>query len=101
MKTACEILEAAAARVEACGLSQGILARDKDGLCVDFDAPDAASWCALGAILKESRGDHQSRLVAVGMLKAAVPGGNVIDWNDRPGRKAGEVAALLREVARG
>jgi hypothetical protein len=82
------------------GWTQGTFARDSEGLPTQSADIDAVVFCAAGAICCAgdrftSLGTH-SELTLRRHLQSDVP-----TWNDTPGRTAAEVAAKLREAARG
>lgn len=117
-----EVLEAAAARVER-GWCQHAAATDAEGDRLQPLDAAAARFCALGAIKAEAsaaaRGlgeaylatalDHNAALIAarqlavsVGELELVKTGRHrhvVFTWNDANGRRAAEVAVMLRAAA--
>lgn len=97
-----EIFERAAQLVER-GWAVGAFARAPAGNAVAFDAPDACSFCALGAAVRALQeagwwcSETQSVLYAA-LNKAA--GGSIVKWNDAA-EDSVEVAAFLRSMPAG
>ena len=89
--TTLEVLKAARAKIEK-GWTQGTMARDKNGVAVSSDDKDATCWCALGAVLAVRREEWVN---AVPFVRDAVGGGELLVWNDTPGRTQAEVLAAF------
>ena len=78
------------------GWCQGARAQDANGTDVSHNSPYAVAWCATGAIYRVMRGYGPIKQYQV--LKALTEriGGNIIEYNDTPGRTAQEVAGKMR-----
>lgn len=74
--------------------TQGAFARDKDGEPCPDTGNDATCFCMWGAV-RHAR--YQLRLEALGTLETVrgLCGGNIPEWNDKPGRTQAEVLSLL------
>ncbi len=86
--------------------TQGANARDLRGASIDSDAPDAACWCAGGAILAEARREYPSE--ALMMLGKSIRPfcQSLVEFNDAFVRTHAEVLAafdhaIAAERARG
>lgn len=97
--TVATILRRAAERIERPGAwCQGASALGPLGIRVHPRSSFARKWDAIGSVERETGGDvHAFYEACRRVFDAAgrVPQG----WNDRPGRTAAEVAALLRRAA--
>lgn len=82
-----DILEAAAAKLDATGWRQQSF------------GPQEGPNCAAGAILYCKAGTPYLRDLALDYLATQV-GHGVIGWNDTPGRTIGEVTEALRRAAK-
>lgn len=90
-----DVLRAARERIEK-GWCQGDYARSKHGRVVDSDDPEAALWCASGALWAEvdlSQIDVYGH--AQSLLERYVADDCIEDWNDAPGRDKAEVLNLF------
>jgi hypothetical protein len=93
---------ARAAELLRAGWVQEEFATDANGDTVSFDAPQATCFCTLGAI---HRAGHDLRLglnertearIALGAMLAT---GDLIGWNDTPGRTQAEVVTAFERAA--
>lgn len=80
------------------GWTQDAMARDAAGNKVAPDAPDAACWCAMGAILA-GRGARKHACSALSQHIGGRFYGRIPGWNDAAVRTAEDVAATLRACA--
>ncbi len=93
----CDALHQAAALVRR-GWCQHALAKTAEGKPTSPRAPDAASWCALGAIQKICGGPEDGGEVRRSLREVLWPM-EVSQWNDGLARNAEEVALKLEEAA--
>lgn len=100
-KTPKQILLEAAALIRQPGCwTQGVNARDANGIVVNSLDPSAQCWCAIGSITKAADGGLRDIDQAIALMRTVLPSVAFISsWNDRPGRTAEEVAAKLEEAA--
>ena len=90
MKTVTEILiEARELISDPERWTQGVYARDAQGIFTDWDSPEAVSWCVTGAIAKvvrsvqESKGDYNALVMsALDKLRCAIGHDGVTAFND-------------------
>lgn len=97
---ALKILDDAKALIEK-GWHQGYYARDVHGERRHPTDANAVAFCAIGAL--ERAAEDQSVLalaIAKRAVRLAVPGEDVVGFNDAPGRTKEEVAAVF-EAAKG
>ena len=95
-----------AAKLVEKGWSQHRLAFNGKGEHVDAHSPEAESWCAMGALYragfvvagKRSRGDELAFTARSHIERTLLTGENLMVWNDKPDREAGEVADLFKGV---
>jgi hypothetical protein len=94
--TPAQILRAARSRIAVPERwTQGVGARNSRNYCVGNRSASAVSWCALGAILRESESSSEP----CRFLKEIV-GPSIGGWNDAPGRTHAEVLdAFDRAIA--
>lgn len=93
-RTTVEILKAARARIaDPQNWCQGWFAHDERGQSLDYNDPEACSWCAVGALRRE--GERWNR-GAYKALWAQLPAGydHVSDYNDDYGVTHADVLAL-------
>lgn len=79
---------------------QHLWGKGANGKIADTDkAGPAVSWCAFGFCCREADAANDPKLKdrMKSALEAARPA--YISWNDEPGRKPAEVAALFRKAA--
>lgn len=104
VQTTSEILRTAADRVQFEGWTRFQYAEDADGRMVAATSPAAVKWCARGAVKSVARNDYRSLIateaVELHLYRVGFPHG-LMTWNDAPARTAGEVADMLRTVAKG
>lgn len=94
------VLLRAAKRIEKPGaFCKGALARSRKGARVVAVGRVAASWCALGSLIREAR-NGLVRHDAVKALAAEIGGASIAEWNDAPERTAKQVAAAMRRAAK-
>jgi hypothetical protein len=94
------ILIAAANLIKNIGWTQGAFARDRYGATISPTRPEAACFCAAGAIISVAclRNSSSSEISeAEFFLRRRI--GNVEMWNDKPGQTAENVIKTLRECA--
>lgn len=81
---------------------QGHSSLDDHGREIYPDVKDACRWCTDGALQNRARGDallcDMARLRILKVLEAEGID-SIEDWNDRKGRTAADVRALLRKAA--
>jgi hypothetical protein len=81
------------------GWTQETYARTADGDGTDVDDPKASCFCSLGAIWAVSFA-HGGQLGAITAVERAMNSGNLVGWNDAPGRTKEEVlSAFDRAIA--
>lgn len=82
------------------GWTQGAYARDKRGLAVPEQSESAVSFCVRGAILRCYPGlDSVDITDKVEQHVKNISGvGNIVRWNDTPGRTKAEVIDALEAV---
>lgn len=98
-QTPAAILRRAAERVRR-GWTQKVHARTADGKQRMWDAPDAVSWCAYGAIRAEAIGEITANEARLALARRVNPDMDAVaPWNDRPERTAEDVAATMDAVA--
>jgi hypothetical protein len=99
LRTPRELLLDAAKLIETRGWTQQAYARRmfSDRPCEDA-AFFAGSFCAIGALKRVSKGNRESWCIAKLAADNAADG-NMIAFNDAPGRTKAEVVAKLREAA--
>lgn len=98
-----EVLLKAADRVQFVGWTQDALSRDANGEGTPHPwDPEAVSWCAAGAIMAEM-GTYCVSGILCAVADRFGPRGqcmDIVDFNNAPGRTAGEVADFLRRAAK-
>ncbi len=88
------------------GWTQGTLARDKDGLQLSYESPEAYSFCLIGAIDRASGFSSKTKdtetLTTLEARNAALDSlANVLNthdmalWNDRPHRTQADVICVF------
>src|SRR6185312_13307324 len=78
--------------------TQGYLARDANGIAVEFLHSDAVCWCLGGAAMKVSEGATHRYGRICEALHDATPRSaynNFVIWNDRASRKFHQVKSLI------
>lgn len=60
-------------------------ARDRSGKATIYSSPDAACWCAMGAI-RQVTGGYPGFSLAEDILEQATRSNDIGAWNDRQGR---------------
>lgn len=93
-----QVLEKALSLIER-GWTQGTGARDSFGRSVSIDAPDAVTFCAIGALTKVTGANslrviHNHRL----LLERAGAGTGITNWNDSTKRTKEEVIAVFKKA---
>jgi len=100
MTTTLDVLRAARALLTEKGWTQGAQARDAEGHTVSPMSPDAARFCALGALRHAAGSYHVGDPVRALKATADCDPGLLSRWNDRPRRKVGSVLALFDRTIR-
>ena len=95
-----DVLFRAADRVQFEGWTQYTYARDPLTTPVRVDDPDAALWCAQGALKSVACSSRQSSN-AIDALRDYLGVPSIMLWNDMSHRTAGEVADAMRRCAKG
>lgn len=86
------------------GWCQDGIARDVHGQRVPWDSPVAVAWCAQGAMHRALRDAGAGPAVEVAVVEALVRVygedwcQHMREYNDAPGRQAGEVAQRFRDA---
>jgi hypothetical protein len=98
--TPADVLHRAADRVQFQGWTQGMLARNEAEVGVSPWDPKAITWCALGAFYADAgywnlRDHYREAYCALSRYV-----GNIVTFNNAPGRTAGEVADAMRRCAK-
>lgn len=97
-----QILSDAADLIEPEGAwTQGVSARQVNGLPAGIFSDEACSWCLVGALDKAARNPRYANAAWVEVNRRTsrdfrkLP----VRWNDQPDRKQSEVVGLLRKVS--
>lgn len=98
------VLTNALARIRQ-GWTQGVMARDKDGLRVCSAAETACAWCLVGAVTVGGVWDTEQimfdahQAVADTLRKRTNSlSGSLSNYNDNPDRTVGDIESLLVET---
>ncbi|WNM70270.1 hypothetical protein [Myxococcus phage Mx1] len=101
MTTTKELLQEAKALIEK-GWTQGVAARDDEGIPVPSTSPVATCWCVYGALSRaEDNLGYQSGAPYAGAVDAiaGVSGKSLLAvWNDAPGRTKKEVLDTFQKA---
>lgn len=100
MSEVADILRQAADLIEPKGRwGRVYYARTKDGIPTGPRGPNAACWCAWGALRCVGRHDGDEAIgCAITFVQLALDD-DLARWNDAPGRTQAEVVAALRAAA--
>lgn len=104
---AAAVLRRAAALIDDLGWCQRTNAQAANGKTVLSDDPDAARWCAYGAIRRVAAGPESSpravveacHVLAQFIDPEATSTADITTWNDDDARTKAEVVAALRDAA--
>lgn len=79
------------------GWCQHVLAKDSSDHTVEPYNPDAVMWCLAGAIIA-AYPESALRREAIYAQNEGLVRGDIVDWNDSPGRNQADVIQLLESI---